>query len=97
MDSDSATPWAVARQAPLSMGPSRQESWSRLPYPSPGDLPDPEIETGCPALQADSLWSEPPGYIYTHTHIHIYTHTHTHVAEGLRLKGEFRHGQTVKG
>ena len=53
--------WIVARQAPLSMGVSRQEYWSGLPFPSSGDLPDPGIETGSPALQADSLLSEPPG------------------------------------
>ena len=45
-----ATPWTVARQAPLSMGFSRQEYWSGLPFPSPGDLPDPGIEPGSPAL-----------------------------------------------
>ena len=56
-----ATPWTVARQAPLSMGFSRQEYWSGLPFPSPGDLPDPGIEPGSPALQADALSSEPPG------------------------------------
>ena len=43
------------------MGFSSQEYWSGLPFPSPGDLPDPEIEPGSPALQADSLPSEPPG------------------------------------
>ena len=43
------------------MGLPRQESWSALPYPPPGDLPDPGIEPGSPALQADSLLSEPPG------------------------------------
>ena len=48
-------------QAPLSMGFSRQEYWSGLPFPSPGDLPDPGIELRSPALQADSLPSEPPG------------------------------------
>ena len=53
------TPWTVARQAPLSMGFSRQEYWSGLP--SLGDLPDPGIEPGSPALQAASLPSEPPG------------------------------------
>ena len=58
--SDSATPWTVTHQAPLSMGFSRQECWSRLPFPSPGDVPDPGIELGSPALQADSLPSEPP-------------------------------------
>ena len=45
-----ATPWTVAHQAPPSMGFSRQEYWSRLPFPSPGDLPDSGIEPGSPAL-----------------------------------------------
>ena len=48
------TPWTVAYQAPLSMELSRQEYWSGWPFPSPGDLPDPGIEPGSPALQADS-------------------------------------------
>ena len=56
-----ATTWTVACQAPLSMGFSRQEYWSGLPFPSPGDLPDPGIEPRSPALQADDLPSEPPG------------------------------------
>ena len=55
------TPWTVAYQAPPSMGFSRQECWSGLPFPSPGDLPNPGIEPGSPALQADALPSEPPG------------------------------------
>ena len=55
------TTWTVARQAPLSMEFSRQEYWSGLPFPSPGDLPDPGIEPGSPALQAVLLPSEPPG------------------------------------
>ena len=55
------TLWTVAHQAPLSMGFSRQEYWSGLPFPSPGDLPDPEIEPESAALQVDSLLSEPPG------------------------------------
>ena len=59
--SDSVTPWTVAHQTPLSMGFPRQEYWSQLPFPSPGDLPDPRIEPGSPALQAVSLPSEPPG------------------------------------
>ena len=50
-----ATTWTVARQAPLSMGFSRQEYWSGLPFPSPEDLPDPGIEPKSPSLQADSL------------------------------------------
>ena len=56
-----ATPWTVARQTPLSMGLSRQEYWSGLLFPSPGDLPDPGIKPRSPALQVDSLATEPPG------------------------------------
>ena len=56
-----ATLWTVAYQAPPSMGFSRQENWSWLPFPSPGDLPDPGIEPRSPAFQADALTSEPPG------------------------------------
>ena len=55
------TPWTVAYQAPPSMGFSRQEYWSGLPLPSPGDLPDPGIEPGSPSLQADALPYELPG------------------------------------
>ena len=58
-----ATPWTVACQAPLSMGFSRQEYWSGLPFPSPGDLSDSGIEPRSPSLQADALPSEPPGKI----------------------------------
>ena len=54
-------PWTVAHQAPPSMGFSRQEYWSGLPFPSPGDLPDPGIEPRSPTLQADALTSAPPG------------------------------------
>ena len=56
-----ATPWAVAYQVPPSMGFSRQEYWSGLPFPPPGDLPDPGIEPRSLALQADTLPSEPLG------------------------------------
>ena len=57
-----ATPWTVAHQAPPSMVFSRQEYWSGLPFPSPGDLPNPGIEPRSPALQADALTSaqDPP-------------------------------------
>ena len=55
------TPWTtIGYKAPLSMGFSRQEYWSRLPFPSPGDLPNSGIEPGSPALQADSEPSELP-------------------------------------
>ena len=56
-----ATPWTVAHQAPRSLGFSRQEYRSGLQFPSPGDLPDPGIKPGSPALQVDALPSEPPG------------------------------------
>ena len=55
-----ATPWTVAHQAPLSMEFSTQEYWSGLSLPSPGAIPNPGIEPWSPALQADSLPSEPP-------------------------------------
>ena len=56
---DSSTPWTVAHQAPLPMEFSRQEYWSGLPYPPPGDLLDPGIKLVSSALQADSFLSEP--------------------------------------
>ena len=59
-----ATLWTVAYQAPLPLEFSRQEYWSGLPFPFSGDLPDPGIEPGSPALQADTLPSEPPGSPY---------------------------------
>ena len=55
------TKWTVACQPPLSMRFSRQEHWSGLPCPPPGDLPNPGVESRSPTLQADSLPSEPPG------------------------------------
>ena len=65
-----ATPWTIAHQAPLSMEFSRQESWSGLPFPSLGDLPDPGIERGSPALQSDStIWFTREAYIYIHIRV----------------------------
>ena len=58
------TPWTVAHQALLSMGFSRQEYWSGLPFPSPGDLPNPGIEPRSPALHVDDLLAEPEGSIF---------------------------------
>ena len=64
---DSATLWTIARQAPLSMGFSRQEYWSGLSFPSPGDLPDPDIKPRPPALQTDDsptkLWGKPNHFL----------------------------------
>ena len=59
--SDSATLCTVILRTPLSMGFSRQEYWSRLPFPPPGDLPDPGAEFESPALQVDSLPAKPSG------------------------------------
>ena len=59
-----ATPWTVAHQASPSMGFSRQEYWSGLPVPSPGDLLDPRMEARSPALQVEALTSKPPGKPY---------------------------------
>ena len=56
-----ATPWTVAYQASPSTGFSRQKYWSGIPFPSPGDLPNPGIEPRSPTLEADALTSEPPG------------------------------------
>ena len=58
-----ATPWTVAYQVPPSKGFSRPEYWRGLPFPSPGDLPDPGIEPGSPALSADALPCKPPGEV----------------------------------
>ena len=80
--SDSATLQTVAHQAPLSMGFSRQEYWSGLSGPSPGDLPNPWIKSRSPALQADSLPCEPPGKLCPIEAIGLLqgkTHIHTHI------------------
>ena len=69
--SDSGIPWTVAYQAPQTMESSRQEYWSGLPFPSPGDLPDPGIEPRSPMLQADALPSEPPGKPILYTQVYI--------------------------
>ena len=73
------SPWTIARQALLSMGFSRQEYWSGLPFPSPGDLSNPGIEPRSPALQPHSLPSEPPGktltflILYSYLQMKLYT------------------------
>ena len=64
MSNSFATPWIVARQTPLSMGFLRQEYWSGLLFPSPGDLPDPGTELMSPALAGRFFATEPPGKPY---------------------------------
>ena len=76
-----ATIWTVTHQAPLTMEFSRQEYWSGLSCPFPGDLPGPGIEPRTFILQADYLLSEPlekPIHTHTHTHTHTQSHPHTH-------------------
>ena len=76
--SEFATPWTVTRQAPLSMEFSRQECWSGLPCPPPGNLPNPETEPRSPILQAYFLPSEPPGKPKPKsTETEVQTHTGT--------------------
>ena len=65
------TPWTVAHQAPPSMRFPRQEYWSGLPFPPSGDLPDPGIEPGSPALQADALTSELYSLLSLHQQAHV--------------------------
>ena len=59
-----ANPRTVTRQAPLAMGFPRQEYWSGLPFPSPGDLPDPGIKPASPALAGGFFTTKPPGHSY---------------------------------
>ena len=82
MFSSFATPWTVAHQAPLSIGFPRQEYWSELPFPSPGNLPDPEIESTSPAPAGGFLTTKPPGkpihvhldkWIRTNPYIQVHT------------------------
>ena len=67
-----ATP-TLANRAPLSMGSSRQDYWSGMPFPSPGDLPDPGVEPCLLQWQADSLPLVPPGKPYIHKHSYVFT------------------------
>ena len=69
-----ATPWTVAHQAPPSMRFSSQEHWSGLPFPSPGDLPDPGIKPWSPALQADFLPTELPRKPHKCIYMSVYTY-----------------------
>ena len=72
-----ATPWTVANQVPPSMEFSRQEYWSGLPFPSPGDLPNPGIKARSPALQADALPSEPQGSLSAQSNVMYLNHPET--------------------
>ena len=69
MSNSFETPWTVARQDPLSLGFPRQEYWSGLPFPSPGDLHDPEIETVSVSLAGGFFTNEPPMNTYYHTNL----------------------------
>ena len=82
------TSWTVAYQASPSMGFSRQEYWSVLPFPSPGDLPDPGIEPGSLALYifiCICIYMYVQNYIYRFVHTHTHTHTHIYIYTSLLL------------
>ena len=86
-------PWTVACQAPLFMDFSRQEHWSRLPRPSPGDLPDPGIEPESPELAGRFFTAEPPrkpvGMVTHMIKLHTHTiHTHPHRVHVKLVKSE---------
>ena len=91
--------WTAARQAPLSMGFSRQEFWSGQPSPSPGDIPDPRIKAGFPALQTDSLPSKPQGKTKCQSLSHVqlfatpWTITHQDPPSMEFLRKEYWSGQ----
>ena len=74
-----ATPWTIARQAPLSLGFSRQEYWSELPFPSPGDLPDPGIKPGSSALAGGFFTTEPVTCMCIHIWLDTYKCTYTYI------------------
>ena len=69
------TPWTVVQKTPLSMGSPRQEYWSGLPFPSPGNLPNPGIKSGSSALQVNSVLTETPGkplqYLCSWVNVHF--------------------------
>ena len=66
--SDSVTPWTVAHQAPLFMGFPMQECWNGLPFSSPGNLPDPRVESVSPSLAGGFFTTESPGNSTLHGH-----------------------------
>ena len=75
-------PWTVAHQAPLFMEFSRQEYWSGLPFPPPGDLPDTGIKSLSPALAERFITADPPGKTFIYVCIYIYIYTFRYVGEG---------------
>ena len=81
------TPWTVARQAPPTMAFSRQEYQSGLPFPSPGDLPDPEIEPGFPHCRQTLYQSEPPGNLPICTILVTKFHIETNILVHLKPRG----------
>ena len=75
MSDSFAAPWTVAHQVPLYMGFPRQEYWSGLPFPSPGDLSNPGIELASPALAGRFFTTEPPGKLHTYSDIYLSIYT----------------------
>ena len=97
------TPWTIAHQASLSMEYSRPEYWNGVPFPSPEDLPDPGMKSDPPALQSDSLMSEPPGsqlytyiadiYIYV---IYVYIYIYIHISPLFKISFSFRSLESIE-
>ena len=85
--SNSVILWTVAYQTPPSIEFSKQEYWSRLPFPSPGDLPNPGIELTSPTLRADALPSEPPGKPYDQPRQNIKKQRHYFANKGSSSQG----------
>ena len=69
MSNSFGTSWTIAHQVPLSMGFLRQDYWNGLPFPSPGDLPEPGIKSTAPALGGKFFTTEPPGKTTTHLQV----------------------------
>ena len=84
------TLWTVARQASLSMGFFRQEYWSGLPFPTPGDLPDPRIKPTSPALAGGFFSIKPPGKA-PYVCIHVYISVHIHTYRSYMYLGRYTH------
>ena len=91
------TPWSVAHQVPLSMGSPRPEYWSGVPFPSPGDLPDPGVEPMSPASQADALLPEPPGQPVSHRVVFALGTPDIQNDKGRRWEGRAREQESWEG
>ena len=103
MSDSLATPWTVAHQAPLSMGFLKQESWSGLPFPSPGDLPNPGLKPMSPALAGRFFTTESPGKpLFKITELKVtasflYFHTHFCFSPAIEWKCDLQQQKITSG